>query len=153
MVEHVRLHPREKGASRRFCGQGTPVWANSRIVCAWALALLVLIVGQGKSFAQTDASAAQAGSQGTSNAELLEQIKEMRSEIKSLRDRLDAKESPAHIAPAQTEPAVSNSTTPGQEQSQTQAAPQEQGRPQYTGRVDNANVAMATKANGGDLSG
>jgi len=152
MVEHVRLHPREMVASRNSRGKGKSVSLNSRNVCGCVLALVVLIAVHGRGYAQTDASGVQAGSQGISNAELLEQIKEMRSEIKSLRDRLDAKESPAHIS-ASTEMVVSNPATAGQEQSQTQTPSQEQGRPQYTGRPDNANVAMATKANGGDLSG
>jgi len=150
MLEHFDLYPEEKAANRRLRWQ---IWPNSRVVCACALALMVLIAGHGQGYAQTDASGVQAGSQGPSNAELLEQIKEMRGEIKSLRERLDAKESPAHSAAPQEESPVSNVSSPGQERSQTQSALEEQGRPQYTGRLDNANVAMATKANGGDLSG
>jgi len=130
-----------------------PTWLDGRFVWVLALALAVSIAAPAACYAQTDASATQSSSQAISNAELLEQIKEMRSEINSLRARLDAKESPDRSVSPQGEPVVSNAATSVQEPPQTSPAAQDQGRPQYTGRPDNASVAMATKANGGDLSG
>ena len=151
MVAHCEL--REKAVGDSLCGRYMPTWLDGRFVWVLALALAVSIAVPAACYAQTDASATQSSSQAISNAELLEQIKEMRGEINSLRARLDAKESPGHSVSPQGEPAVLNAATSVQEQPQSPPAQQDQGRPQYTGRPDNASVAMATKANGGDLSG
>src|SRR5580765_4493322 len=151
MVAHCEL--REKAVGDSLCGRYMPTWLDGRFVWVLALALAVSIAAPAACYAQTDASATQSSSQAISNAELLEQIKEMRSEINSLRARLDAKESPDRSVSPQGEPVVSNVATSVQEPPETSPAAQDQGRPQYTGRPDNASVAMATKANGGDLSG
>jgi hypothetical protein len=91
----------------------------------------------------SNAGAPQAGNTGqTSDVDALrDEVRQLRAEVERLRSLVSA--------PAGGEEA---SAVPAQTSEMAQA-PEPRGTPQYTGQPDIPDLAMATKANGGDLSG
>jgi hypothetical protein len=124
-----------------------------------AIALFFVPVNLATVLAQAEAArSAQAASadQSTDVQELRKEVNELRESMK----RLEALLADKHItetgpttnaAPGAAQPptSVSQATTPAANQ---EPAPS-QGLPLYTARPDNAEIAMATKEHGGDLSG
>jgi len=72
--------------------------------------------------------------------ELRDEVKQLRVEVERLRSAVSAGSAQAATSEAPAPPAVS-------------AQAQPRGTPQYTGQPNIPDLAMATKANGGDLSG
>jgi len=87
--------------------------------------------------------------------QLRQEVGELREDLKRLHELLGdtklgetaAAKQPAGEAPQPVQPEVKPSAPSQQE------AGEEKGLPLYTGRIESPNVAMATKAHGGDLSG
>jgi hypothetical protein len=86
-------------------------------------------------------------SQASERAPTSAEVEELRDEVKHLRQEVDRLR--AQVGASETSkqevPAAPPSTPP--------PPTTIKGRPQYTGQTDSPQVAMATKANGGDLSG
>jgi hypothetical protein len=89
--------------------------------------------------------------------QLRKEVRELREDLKQLHALLDSRagSSATAAAPApQPSPAVQPAAQPASAPAQAaQTAPEDKGLPLYTGRSDNPQIAMATKAHGGDLSG
>src|SRR5262245_21092052 len=84
--------------------------------------------------------------------QLRQEVSELREDLKRLHEllgdtKLGETKQPAGEAPQPVQPEVKPSAPSQQE------AGEEKGLPLYTGRIESPNVAMATKAHGGDLSG
>jgi hypothetical protein len=132
-----------------------------------AIALFFFHVNLATAFAQeTAVRSAQGASADQSNdvQELRKDVNELRESMKRLEALLADKQitetgATTNAAPAPQPPAAPDAAQPPASVSQatTPAANQEpvpsQGLPLYTARPDNAEIAMATKAHGGDLSG
>jgi hypothetical protein len=71
---------------------------------------------------------------------LRKEVRELQQEMERLRSQVGAQETPKQEVPATPPSAPPPSASI-------------QGRPQYTGQPESSQLAMATKANGGDLSG
>ena len=88
--------------------------------------------------------------------QLRKEVHELREDLKRLHALLDSRASGSETAnaPALQPGAVQPASQPASVTVQAaKPTTQETGMPLYTGRSDDANVAMATKAHGGDLSG
>lgn len=92
------------------------------------------------------------------------EVQQLRQEVQALREQVDRLthivENQAHaaVAPPVTPAVTATSALPMEASAAPPteakaAVPQEKGRPQSTGRADDPTIAMATKAEGGDLSG
>jgi hypothetical protein len=88
--------------------------------------------------------------------QLRKEVNELREDLKRLHALLESRASGSEIAsalapqPGAMQPAAPSTSVTGQA---AKPATEEKGLPQYTGRSDDPSVAMATKAQGGDLSG
>src|SRR5262249_5638568 len=82
--------------------------------------------------------------------QLRKEVQELREDLKRLHALVASRTRPAEAAKAPAEPAVQPASVAPQAPPPASRTP---GVPQYTGRSDDRGVAMATKAQGGDLSG
>lgn len=89
--------------------------------------------------------------------ELRKEVRELREDLKQLHALLDSRAGTSAIAAAPApqpgsagQPIAQPASAPAQA---GQTVPGDKGLPLYTGRSDNPQIAMATKARGGDLSG
>jgi hypothetical protein len=123
------------------------------------LLLMFLLAGSFTARGQNGGFGPSAGSDTTSvgsktEAERLrDELEVLRSQLDALRARLDSQNvhSEGALPPASESFSAPQSTTP-QVPAEKQSE-QPQGTPQSTGASYDANIAMATKAHGGDLSG
>ena len=121
----------------------------------WLLrALLVCAVGLG---AEINAQAQEPAATKDEVRQLRQEVNELQASVKRLEALLTAKiANPAGAAPAesaQTAPAGAQPSAASSAPASREKPAQEVGIDQYTGRTTDANVAMATKEHGGDLSG
>jgi len=129
-----------------------------RIVrCIATFVAIVLSISTPLAYAQSGQSAA-AADQSTDVQQLRKEVNELRESLRRVEAMLEKKENETTAAAAPSA-AVQPATPATPRATQAQTAPstpqsvEEQGLPQYTARSTNADVAMATKAHGGDLSG
>jgi hypothetical protein len=127
-----------------------------KVVRLSLLLLWWLAFSSGRLLAESSDGASQVPS--TEVQELRKEVNELREDLKRLHAMLDAKAptETAVPAPAAAQPnaAVQAATpAPSAAEQARQAAAADTGLPQYTGRSNDPQVAMATKAHGGDLSG
>jgi hypothetical protein len=122
------------------------------------LLLMLLLSGTFTANGQNSSSGPSAGSDGnnstgskTETEKLRDELEALRSQLDALRARLDAQSvhSESAVAPAFD----SSSKVSTQTAAQKPTPEQPQGTPQSTGATYDPNIAMATKARGGDLSG
>lgn len=113
------------------------------------VALLCLLAWANPVFAQSSQD------QSAEIKQLRNEVNELREDLKRLHALLGDKRLSETAAAGQPTPSALQPSQPEAKPSEPaqQAAAEDQGLPLYTGRTDNPNVAMATKAQGGDLSG
>lgn len=138
-----------------------PPWRNFRHIVCLTVFMTAGLCGPPPTFGQVSSSAsAPANSEAKPHSstaaddkKVQDQLDELRREIERLRAELDARKPEAQKSMPPSNQSGTNQT--GSPQTGTQKPPQEesQGTPQYTGAAQNPNIAMATKAHGGDLSG
>jgi hypothetical protein len=115
-------------------------------------------------FAQSGQNSAAGTSDSADVQQLRKEVNELRESLRRVEALLEANHvgetttataAPANPAPAATvqPPSPSTVATQSQTPASSQATTESTGLPLYTGRATNADVAMATKAHGGDLSG
>ena len=129
------------------------LWTRLRFAI---LLLLFAALSARPTVAQSSDSPAQ--SQSGEVQELRKEVNELREDLKRLEAMLEGKKAlgTATIVtpPAQPTASVQPATqAPSISEQVRQAAAEDKGLPLYTGRSDDPQVAMATKAHGGDLSG
>lgn len=128
------------------------VWRQRK--AKWALALLVFLSAQATVFRQSACAQSGQGAPAKQSdvQELRKEVNELRESMKRLQALLEDKhivEAPGpNAGPSAPRPQPSQQPT-----APTQEPVKSEGLPLYTARPNSAEVAMATKAHGGDLSG
>lgn len=138
-----------------------PRWRNSRHFLCMTVLLAAAFCVPARTFGQAgDASPAPANSargararSASEDQKLRDQLEQLRREIDRLRAQLDAQQPESQDSVAPSDQSGANQAAPPQTPAQKPKQEQPQGTPQYSGAPYDANVAMATKAHGGDLSG
>ena len=113
-----------------------------------ALVLLFLSSPDRAAFAQSIQNSSS--EQPNEVQQLRKEVNELREHMKHLEELLEKKTSSEASATSATTIPQPNPAQPATSEAQTSSG--QPGLPLYTGRTDNAGVAMATKAHGGDLS-
>lgn len=118
--------------------------AKARLAWALAAALLLVFAAAFVPSAAAQERTGPATAQASEVEQLRKEVNELREDLKRLHAMLEEKAKTGETAAA---------PTPSGAETARQAAREEKGLPLYTGRSDDPQVAMATKAHGGDLSG
>lgn len=152
----VVLAEKKDSRKREQCG-----WCVSRLVLRLLFPILFLCTSFfAPTLAADEPSGAQDQKASASEVDALrKEVKDLREDLQRLHAMLDARAggvgttapAPAAAPPVQAAPQPAATGAPAT--SQTPQPEAEQGIPQYTGRAQDSQIAMATKAHGGDLSG
>lgn len=129
-------------------------WKCGRLICSSAAATLFLMSAL---LAQRCAAQEQPAS-AQEVQQLRKDVDELRETVRRLESLLESRATNTGAPPSTKNPAANGNVQPSAlsesvEPQGTKPPTQETGLPQYTGRSNDPGVAMATKANGGDLSG
>lgn len=100
-----------------------------------------------------DSQTASQSSSASDDETIRQQLDQLRREVERLSAELDARKSKAENPPPPSDESGTSIISPAQSAVQKATQQESSATAQYTGGARNPNVAMATKAHGGDLSG